>query len=71
MKKEKKELSSKVKAKVDRIYKNFGLDTTLMEDEEGSLDSVYEFYNNNREKLESDLLESEQHAGKFENDELL
>jgi hypothetical protein len=42
-----------------------------MEDEEGSLDSVYEFYNNNREKLESDLLESEQHAGKFENDELL
>ena len=71
MKKEKKEPSSKVKAKVNKIYKNFGLDTSFAEDEESSLDSVYEFYDKNREKLEADLLESERHAERFKDEDLL
>lgn len=71
MKNEKKEPSNKVKAKVNKMYKNFGLDTSLADDEEGSLDSVYEFYDKNRDRLEADLLESERHAEKFEDDDLL
>ncbi len=71
MKKEKQEPSNKIKAKVNRIYKNFGLETTFMEDEESSLDAVYEFYDKNREQLEIDLAASEQHAEKFEDEDLL
>lgn len=71
MKKEKQEPSNKIKSKVNKMYKNFGLETTFMEDEEGSLDAVYEFYDKNREQLDRDLAASEQHAEKFEDEDLL
>ena len=47
----------KIKAKVRKIYQNYGIDIQNLQDED--LVDVYSFYSKNTKKLEEDYLKSE------------
>lgn len=59
----------RVKRKVDRIYENYGIDPRGMDD--GDLYSVYNYYLENKEELDNDYRESQAHARKFDDDDII
>ena len=58
-----------IKRKVDRIYENYGIDSTGME--EGDLSRVYRYYCDRAEELERDYKESQSYSGKFDDNDIL
>ena len=59
----------RVKRKVDRIYENYGIDPKGMDD--GDLSSVYNYYLENKEELDNDYRDSQAHASKFDDDDII
>ena len=58
-----------VKRKVDRIYDNYGIDSSGMED--GDLSTVYRYYYDRPSELDRDYKESQAYTGRFDDEEIL
>lgn len=52
--------------KVERMYQNFGIDTSNMSEEE--LQAIVDKYIRLKKDLDADLAQSEKHKDKFEDD---
>jgi len=58
-----------VKKKVDKIYANYGIDSSGMED--GDLSVVYRYYLDKKGRLDKDYEESKRYAGRFDEDDII
>lgn len=52
--------------KIEKLFQNYGLDTTNMSDDE--FERLKRFYKKNRKNIEQDLQTSEQYKDKFSDD---
>jgi len=59
----------RLKKKVNRIYENYGIDSSGMDD--GDLSTVYRYYLERQDELESDYKESQLYADKFDDDDII
>jgi hypothetical protein len=59
----------RLKKKVNRIYENYGIDVSGMD--EGDLSTVYKYYLEKQDELESDYKESQLYADKFDDDDII
>ena len=58
-----------IKKKVNKMYENYGIDTSSSE--ESDLSRVYRHYKSNPKQLDIDFQKSKEHAGKFDDQESL
>lgn len=58
-----------VQKRVDKMYENYGIDPNSSDD--GDLNRVYRFYNDNPRQLDIDFDKSKQHAYKFAEEDAL
>lgn len=58
-----------LKDKIKRLYNNYGIDISDMEEEEYT--RIINSYSNNRKKLEEDLGKSEEIKGMFTEDDII
>jgi len=63
MKKKLKEEKDALRKKLEKIYKNYGLDTSNMTDDE--FERMKEFYGQNGKDIDEDLKESEKYKDRF------
>jgi hypothetical protein len=61
-----KDDTDSLKKKLEKIYKNYGLDTSNMSDDE--FERMREFYCQNGKDIDEDLKESERHKDRFVDD---
>ena len=58
-----------IKKKLDKMYENYGIDSSGMDD--GDLSRVVRYYFENKEELDSDYEESKRYSGRFDDDDMI